>query len=264
MTPGTKKDNLLPDPGELRDHLLTQLDYLESAQGEMARNQGRIHAAKRKLELGRAENWELNISPNWVLQIYAPGSYSTGSSRRDFSNEDGFALVGGTISVVDGEFKEYSLSLCLLARSDSEVTESGEGDPCCWNGDHPNMKWRVAKRYHFDIDIGGEDEKKPMTHLQSEGKFKKKHLPAPIPKDEAHYCSTPLDKPRLPHPPMDPLLILNIVATQYQNLESMVGEYWIQRVMDAESKMWGGFYRHFTDELTREGRSASMDTFISN
>jgi len=64
-----------------------------------------------------------------------------------------------------------SISHCWLRRTQKRVVEIQTGilePPCCWSADAAEFDYRVARRYHFDIDMGdNKHERKPVSHLQN-------------------------------------------------------------------------------------------------
>ncbi|WP_224268579.1 hypothetical protein [Haloprofundus salinisoli] len=268
MSTKTSSEDLLPEPDKLYELLISELEYLYNLGGVLARNKDSFRTKRAELQKMDSENWKLDITPNWVLPITGPEEQAQRQNARDFSKAEGFALIGGLIHVEDGTYDDYSLNLTLLAQGDTELRGSDENKhidaPCCWGAESMQSSWRVAKRYHFDIDLGGDDESKPITHLQSGGAFKKKHLPTGIKHHEPHYCSTPLDKPRLTYPPMDPILILQILVTQYDSLNRIMVNTWNAQVQKAESTLWTKYYLHLSDIMGMQKRSETLDSYIEN
>lgn len=135
--------------------------------------------------------------------------------------------------------------------------------PCCWNEDsnwrdreeEAYNRWRVARRYHFDIDLGNNhDERKPISHLQIGGRFNDNHVNTIVEQDmDTHYCLSPLDKPRIPYPPMDPALIYTLLLTQYPYPKRQVEQDWFTVARESEERLWDPYHeklgRHY-----REGR----------
>lgn len=257
-------EELLPDHSDLYSRLVSELEFLKTQPGNFNRNSDRIEKCLSELRNGADDNWKLNIDPNWIIRIKVPEVVSRTDQSRDFAIEDGWAVIGGIINVKHGEFTEYSLNLAFLAESDTENRGQDINAPCCWRADHDD-KWRVAKRYHFDIDPGnGSDESKPITHLQSRGKFDDGHLPGFLADQGVHYCATPLDKPRLAYPPMDPILLIQMVLDQYGCPQQLGTDHWPSEVMTSESKLWGRYYARIADHFGTDDRSQSFDTLISN
>ena len=254
-------DGLLPDAPDLYHHLISQLDYMRGFDNKLGRNSHNFEKSYFQLKRQSENDWELDINPNWVVRISTPDHIE----GRDFATADGYAVIGGIIDVAEGSFVEYSLGLTLLARENSEVRGGGVGSPCCWTYREEDTEWRVAKRYHFDIDPGSDDsEDKPITHLQSGGNFDSAPLPSGLSQDQVHYCSSPLDKPRLPYPPMDPVLLFEMVSDQYGSPKYFESETWSPLVRESETKLWGKYYHRISEHLAKEDRSNLFNSLISN
>lgn len=268
----SRSKSLLPDPTDLRELLVAELEYLKDQPGILAENKDLFNNQYRDLKSSKKHNWKLNIDPNWVIQIGGSPTDGSESTSRDFDKE-GFALIGGLIEVEDGSFKEYALNLTLLAQRATEV-RSGDGSvytgtPCCWK-ELKSDDWRVAKRYHFDIDVDDVDSddkhvSRPVTHLQSGGEFKEKYLPSRRAYLSPHYCSTSLDKPRLPHPPMDPVLLIQLLIQQYHSLRKLVQDSWASQVKSSERTLWKNYYSRIHQLLEEDKSSrATVDTLFDH
>lgn len=270
MSEANSFEDLLPDTDELYHRLLSELKYLENQPSCFAENNDSVELIREQFEKMDEKNWTLNISPNWILPIEENNVDAPENSRRDFSIAKGFAVIGGIIRVEDGEFDEYALNLTILAQRDSELRGEGDnmylGAPCCLDEEFSGRNWRVAKRYHFDIDIGDDNnESKPATHLQSGGSFDSDHFPQHRSEIDPHYCSTPLDKPRLPHPPMDPLLIIHMLVEQYHSLRDIIQDSWAPEVKISERHMWVKYYSRINDLLRQdEGSRDTVDRLFDN
>lgn len=257
-------DTLLPKPKELYSRLVDEVRFLKDQAGMKENNKNSLERSYHRLSNQEPTDWTLNIQPNWIIKIEAPDERTQRDRSRDFSNDDGWAVIGGYISVRDNEYTNYSINLTILAGRDSEYRGQGIGDPCCWDGEGAEDAWRVAKQYHFDIDVGdNDDESKPITHFQSRGKFDPDRLPNAI-WESVHYCSTPLDKPRLPFPPMDPVLLVQIIKDQYGCPEQLHSEYWGSEVLDSESMLWGSYYSGIAQHMDDDNRSDPFDSLLSN
>ncbi|WP_152420141.1 hypothetical protein [Halorubrum distributum] len=270
MQPANSYDGLLPDVEDLYHHLLEELIYLESLPGVFAENRDSVELILEQFERMDCHNWTLDIAPNFVIEINESQGNDSEDSRRDYAISGGFAVIGGLINVCDGEFENYALNLTFLTQPESELRGEGEnrylGAPCCRREVLENPDWRVAKRYHFDIDIGNnKNESKPVTHLQSGGSFDADHFPEHRSYIDPHYCRTPLDKPRLPHPPMDPLLIIHLLVEQYQSLQNIVQDTWAHRVKVSEQQMWTKYYSRINDLLREDqGSRDTLDRLFDN
>jgi len=257
-------EDLYPDGDELYELLVSELEYLKDRDGPIAQNRSHITSAYEGLKGMSSTDWELDINPNWILRFGgSPEDRMVRGERtqRDFHNTAGIAVIGGYASVTDAEIDHYETNLTLLVQSETDTRASAA--PCCWEHDEMNADWRVARRFHFDIETGadeGEDDPKPVAHMQSGGNFEAQ----PVPRHEAHYCSSPLDKPRLPHPPMDPLLILHTLATQYDDLERLIEDDWIGNVKESEDTLWEPYHEAILGQYRTEETRPTMAEFFMN
>lgn len=251
-------EDLYPDGDELYELLKNELSYLKDKDGPIARNRTYITTLYENLKDMEPTDWELDISPNWLLRF--GGDAEGDQDRRDFGSAEGIAVIGGYGSATDGDIDHYSINLTLLAQSETDTR--GSDAPCCWQRDQMDSDWRVARRYHFDIETITENEQdpKPVSHFQSGGNFDGQALPHHDP----HYCSSPLDKPRLPHPPMDPLLILHMLATQYDSLERLIESSWVGFVKESENKLWRPYHKAIVGQYQTESTRPTMAEFFEN
>lgn len=265
MTAMPSAECLMPDPEDLHEHMISQLDFLRHRDDTISWNSDQFKTKYYDLRESDPENWCLNIDPNWIVPLELPDHIAETQPSRDFAIEDGWAVIGGKIKVTDNQYKDYALHLSFLASEDEEVRGSPTNGPCCWKAREEEWKYRVAKQYHFDIDPGrNKNEPKPVTHLQSGGNFKQERLPANLKGEGIHYCSSPLDKPRLVHPPMVPILLFQIISEQYGGPGSMFSEHWDPMVVEAESMLWAGYYGGISEHLEDGNRSDPCNTFVSN
>lgn len=265
MAPVPPVDGLLPDPGELHAHLITQFEFLKGRNSTLSRHSDEFEQIYSDLKTSDPSNWSLDITPNWAIRLELPDFIVETKPSRDFAIENGWAIVGGNIDVSDGTYTDYAFHLSFLASEEEEVRGEPSSGPCCWRAEEQDWDYRVAKQYHFDIDPGrNRNEAKPVAHFQSQGSFEQARLPPGLRHQDIHYCSTPLDKPRLAHPPMDPILLLQIVSEQYGGPESMFSEHWDPMVVEAESTLWTGYYSGVSEHLGEDDRSAPCNILISN
>lgn len=265
MPPIPPIDCLLPEPEELHSHLLDQFDFLKDQGGFSSPHSDHYESIYYDLKQSNPRNWALDITPNWAFRLDLPDFIIETNPSRDFAIEDGWAIIGGNIDVSGGNYREYALHLSFLASEKEEVRGGIHGGPCCWRGEEHDWDYRVAKQYHFDIDPGrNPNGAKPIAHFQSQGSFKQERLPTKLNNKDIHYCSTPLDKPRLVHPPMDPILLLQIISEQYGGPESMSSEHWDPMVIDAESLLWTGYFSGVLDHLEDDDRSKPCNILVSN
>lgn len=250
---------LIPEPASMFEHLKATLDEIPGRLGNINRQlvtASEAVEAKCRQFNSRYDNddyWVLDISPNWQFKI---------EDARDFSSSEGRAVVGGRIEVEEGHYKQYSLNLSILQKGYRALAETApevNGPLCCshdWNDE-----WTMVRRFHFDIDVGGHgEEPKPVCHLQTGGNM---GAPGDIPQ-RFHYCRTELDKPRIPHPPMDLVLVLDLILDQYGNLSSYRDREWHGLVIRSEEKLWGPYFDHLGSRYRADGPRHVAADIISN
>lgn len=219
----------LPDPADLYDYLFTSIETLhensEYLDGDWRLEEG-LRNATSSLRTDTEDNWEINLDPFLVFNL---------QSDRDFPDGNGQARLGANIRVNDGEYEMFSSTLVIVFDTSDSNTQSLSH--CCMNAESSDLQ--VLERIHWDIDTGSGDETKPICHLQVGGNLSPSAF---TPDEDYHYCTNGLDKPRIPHPPMDPILILNLLIDQYHSLESFEQTRWTGIVRTGESILWEPYF----------------------
>lgn len=262
----------LPDPETFGERLLEVTKYLQGQNStELPVFQTGVFAQHRNdlEDIDFSGDWSFEFDPHWEVKLgNREEADRMGIERPDFGDSDAFGVIGGNVNVEYGEFKQYSFSLSILVESAAELrgdSDSDEAeDPCCWNGydDEPGCDWRLARRLHFDIDLGNNDnESKPITHLQIGGNSQIQSTPEG---HSVHYCSSPLDKPRVPYPPMDPVLLLHMLITQYPTISSANQGTWYDQVTSSEELLWDGYHNWLANTDNREERSEPFANLLFN
>ena len=262
----------LPDPETFGERLLEVTEYLQGQSStELPIFHTSVFAQHRSdlEEIDFSADWSFEFDPHWEVKLGNPEEADRmGIERPDFGDSDAFGVIGGNVNVEDGEFKQYSFSLSILVESGAELRGESDSDdtedPCCWHGydDEPRCDWRLARRLHFDIDIGNNDnESKPITHLQIGGNSQIQSTPEG---HSVHRCSSPLDKPRVPYPPMDPVLLLHMLITQYPTISSANQGTWYDQVTSSEELLWDGYHSWLANSDNRDERSKPFANLLFN
>jgi hypothetical protein len=255
--------DLLPTPEEVGERLLSEIRYLENQENTITQMTGNDVFVQQRQQLERQSfdgDWSFNLTPNWNLKLSDPDKPRS-IGRDDFDDNLAVGVIGGKIRVSDSQFDDYSFNFSILVEEESEQrgSESTVECPCCW--EDCEKDFRVARRYHFDIDIGDNDNApKPISHLQIGGKFKEDAVRGYSP----HYCLSPLDKPRIPYPPMDPALIFNMISTQYYPVKSSIQESWQSVVRKSEKILWNPYHQNLASEYRSDGNQRLFSDIISN
>jgi hypothetical protein len=261
----------IPDPSTFGKRLFDTVDYLSNQDN----NALTYHEEHNPLEKHRSkledidfddDNWEFELTPPWevVLGQVNDERDQTGMQRPDFENAKGYAQIAGEVNVVNGDFEQYSFSLCLLSQRETEGESTSDTDdetfPCCWAD--ADRRWRVARRLHFDIDTGdNEDEQKPMAHLQVGGETP--HTRINYTGERYHYCDSSLDKPRIPYPPTDPVMLLHMLIRQYPGISSADSESWQDKVKLSENLLSRKYHGYVKGVYSRDSRDPLL-SYLSN
>lgn len=247
-------EDQIPDPDELYEHLKIAIQKLESNSHQIPDADesisGALRTAKADLEQANEDSWELSFDPFLIFNL---------SSDRDYPNGNGQARLGTNIKVEGGEYKMFSSTLLLAIKEEEGEEPPVELDYCCVDNATREEPWKtlfhVLEQVHWDFDTGREsDEPKPACHFQVGGKIPDAAFNSDY--EEYHYCSNGLDKPRIPHPPMGPILILNMLVDQYESLESFDQHEWRGMVRKGENTLWSPYYN------TTHGMSNIEDSSI--
>lgn len=230
----------MPEPDKLYHHLRNAFNKLEGnvdyIPGADSRVEQSVDKACRQLSNGNESDWTLKSDPYLIFNL---------NSERDFANGNGQARLGGNINVSDGHYEMFSCSLILAVQHPSENDDLPKGlDHCCietGKDEIENSFFHILDRVHWDIDTGDDDdERKPVCHFQVGGEVSDNAFNESF--EKYHYCSNGLDKPRIPHPPMDPILVFNMLINQYHSLESFNQSQWAGIVDKGEAALWERYY----------------------
>lgn len=125
-----------------------------------------------------AANWSFSIDPPWMIPL---------KQDADFRHHEAYLLVSGLTEVEDSNFSRYSFAVSI-------VTDD-----------------RIARRFHFDVATEIGRLPKPISHMQYGGDSHEAR--------SYTYLSYPLDpsikKPRFPFPPIDFVLLFDLLLRQY-------------------------------------------------
>lgn len=219
-----------------RNHLLKSLQYLkdDSTFVELPNDQWRLlESAYSKLKRIRGIEWSINITP-FEIPI---------KNLKLRSHQPTF-LIGGVIIGRGDEITWSSLSVCVTFTSKSSRTlgtNVDEGCPglnvssCCIS--HCDNKKRIVRRFHFDYQPHERD--KPTSHLQYGGKVPGVLFP------DIHYCLEHfLENPRIHYPPMDLVLILDVMLREFDTPITKIKEEpnWKSLVKKSQELWWKDYY----------------------
>jgi hypothetical protein len=218
----------IPDLGEYLGHLRNALKYFDDNR-EVAKIPGlksQVSASRRQLYGVNPAEWSLRTEPAWEFPVECP-EFRRGVRAR--------LIFGIDIAVVGNKIAQHVVSFSITTEDDKrQIKELAMDDSCCMRQFSPS-KLRVIRRAHFDIDVGSHDDPRPWSHLQIGGR-------GPLaPADSIHYCLDPyLDSPRIPMPPMDPVLVLEFLMAQFHVDEFSIlprDGYWLNLVRTSQ-ELW--------------------------
>lgn len=184
---------------------------------------------KRIKDLTDDQNWALDIGPWWIP-----------ISREDdnFRTRGATAILGGRIKVVDSKLDTLSFSVGILLNPPRQTDEL----TCC---DHRHRSgYRMARLFRFEVEEGSVETSKPYSHMHYGGR----QIPV-----LCHHCLEDwIEKPRLPFPPLDFVLLLELLARQFELgiAKKLFKEpFWSSCIRKSEEMFLGryyrGIYRHF-------------------
>lgn len=251
----TFMEGQIPDPVDLYEYILPAVEKLKNNEDNIPggrRIETSLDNAYRQLDEGDESNWELKLDPYLIFDV---------ESSRDFPNGHGQIRIGGNIEVENGEYQKFSSSLILAVQEpdDEEQSLPSGLDHCCVNNSSTNDGslsnfYHILERIHWDIDTGDDDdEAKPVCHVQVGGNIPDSAFDTDW--EKYHYCSNNLDKPRIPHPPMDCILIFNLAIEQYESLESFHQSEWEGIICKGESALWNPYYSSTYGMINDDGGS---------
>ena len=99
----------------------------------------------------------------------------------------------------------------------------------------------IVRRFHFDIDLELDKQDRPISHLQYGGDFSSNHVNH---NQQINYrLYKAIDEPRLPSPPYNLTLILDLFLAQFATNASKIRKEsrWRNLVKESE-EFWLGCY----------------------
>ncbi|TKX34894.1 hypothetical protein EXE51_17325 [Halorubrum sp. CGM5_25_10-8B] len=63
---------------------------------------------------------------------------------------------------------------------------------------------------------------------------------------------------------MDPILVLQLVADQYECPSDIRSEYWESQIFEAESMLWERYYSRISEHVSNSDQTELFDSLISN
>jgi hypothetical protein len=260
----------IPKPGDFGERLLDAVTYLSNQDNSALSYSGEVSPVERQREELKQKNfdgdWKFELDPPWEVTLgeVSDARNETQVGRPDFENARGYAQIAGEVKVSNGRFKQYSFSLCLLSQAETEGESTSDTEdetfPCCWTDS--DYRWRVARRLHFDIDMGeNDDEEKPVAHVQLGGEMP--NMEINFTGESFHYCDSSLDKPRIPYPPTDPVILLDMLVRQYPGISSADSKTWRNKVRRSEKLLREDYHGYVGGLYGRDSREP-LGSHLSN
>jgi hypothetical protein len=190
---------------------------------KIAEQSGSIYSKLRSIKDG--DNWSLSISPPLNMPI---------ENDEDLQTHEGCLLVGGRVVVEKSKLVFHSISICIVIND------------------------KIARRFHFDVAAGDAYSAKPKCHLQYGGDARHE-LEFMV--NLSHDLDPWLKKPRFPYPPIDIVLLFDLLLRQ---VETAVGRkfvkepYWKKIVKKSERIAMKSYY----DTIHKYFDSETKDTLL--
>lgn len=218
-----------------------------------------------------ARNQDVARRAHEVFRVCNENAVRLSSERRDRALFDGFAIEiqlpleddricrGSDEAKLLLRFRTRALprggfdQSCTLAIAIKKGTDPAQpGDSCCFSRQDLKDQYVIARHFHFDLDSGLPSRDWPQTHIQYGGRSDRA---------EPHYCLHPhLETPRIPYPPFDFILVLDMALTQFRTVLNGFNQEpgWKQVVQRAESFWLREYFRFASEALRSESRARTL------
>ncbi len=227
--------------------LATSSEYRRNAYDSIETIQTALSKLK-AISATQCEDWNFSLTPNIEFEI----------STKSFCGPRGktHLVIGGQLNVEKGLLKDQSITVCVVSTAESELDEEQKKKHCCgtWN----TSLRTVVRRFHFDLDPGQLRRDRPPIHLQYGGKFDSCHLASGF--DYNYELFQAIDLPRLPSPPYDFILLLDMLLKQFGvNVSGITQESrWRSLVRCSETLWLLPYFQKITDYLGSADRVNSV------
>lgn len=266
-----------PDPEEIGEHFINSIEVLTTIRAfkkelfpkgfggkiEKGLFNQRDNLASSNLNEG---SWYFEISPNLQLRL---SDFDEKEGKTAFIRDkegEAIAVVGGKVVVNDGEFKQINFNLSLILKEKSHDDHLTTDKICnvqsCCLGEYSD-EWRVVRRFSFDFNEGDRDiDGAPVSHLEYGRKFQKGKTEG---LNTPHYClDRSILKPRIPYPPMDFVLLLDMLFDQYNNLSRAKTKEWVSIVRDSERLFLRQYYQNLSEYFGDRDFNKKLMYFLEN
>ena len=212
----------------------------------------RVLLIDKKLKAGKKVTEDISISPNIILEIQNPLISKKGPKL--------YVCVGGHINIKDSLLSNQSISLIILCDLSEDIKPA---DATSWNCHEYPAGAHVLRKFHFDIDktITGNW---PISHLQYGGSDNSHHVE--FNKNICYQLFSPIDTPRIPHPPYSLIICLDVILKCFQTDASRVTKesFWISKVRESEDSWLKPFYQNVYGHLQSNSREGTLWDYFSS
>lgn len=197
------------------------------------------------------QNIEVNISPGWEFEL----------NNNKFCGPVGVTklVFGGYLVITNGVLARQSFVISITFEPAQDVCEQLSEKHSC----HPIQKGEreVVRRFHFDLDFTLQEPDRPISHLQYGGKFQEKYLTDP--KNMKYRLFHTIDHPRLPIPPYDPVLLLDMFISQFSTRlgGGLRDRKWGNLVKESEKLFLKDYFTHAANHLNGNNQLRLLETF---
>lgn len=229
------------------EFLATSPDIRRCAHGSIE-TIGKALSELKGIKSSRREDWRFSLTPNIEFEI----------SKNAFCGPPGrtHLVIGGQLNVEKGLLKDQSITVCVVTEAESELDEEQKRKHGCGTWD--TSVRTVVRRFHFDFDPSQMQKDRPPIHLQYGGKFDPDHLASGF---EYNYeLFRAIDLPRLPSPPYDFILLLDMLLKQFRVKVSGITQEsrWRSLVRTSETLWLLPYFQKITEYLESSDRVNSV------
>ena len=189
--------------------------------------------------------WSVGISQAWKIPVIENNLCGV--------QGESLLIITGHINTQDGKLQDQSISVSLVLNPNKNQKEVNGYD----SGKLVKNVPVVVRRFHFDYDLGIEEDDRPRSHIQYGGKFEKERIGI----DELKYSLfSSLQTPRIPCPPYDLVLVVDLFLHQYKTpLDQIKAEpEWKKLVKESEELWTKGYYCELANHLDSTGATESL------
>lgn len=182
--------------------------------------------------------WNVNLTPAWEIPVDPIGGKTICGCPGEVK-----LVIMGAVNLRDDLEIEQSISVSILFTPDKDHDEEN-GYSC---GPLSADQSVIIRHFHFDYDTTLKDNDRPRSHLQYGG-----HDPSKYLKGAHQYrLFKSLELPRIPLPPLDPVLTLDLFLSQFNTPISNILEdkTWVNLVKTSEKLWLKGYYKELNEHL---------------